>query len=115
MNNQSNMQIISIKLFSVISMFLILATNIRPVSLVGSSPPLMETSVGVAYVADETNPEIGVGSEGTRRNTVPRPAVSKHCITKSINKPQIKVNTSRDIARKRRPVNNNIFTRDIRK
>ena len=74
-------------------MFLILATNIRPVSLVGSSPPLMETSVGVAYVADETNPEIGVGSEGTRRNTVPRPAVSKHCITKSMNKPRIKVNT----------------------
>lgn len=81
------------KLFSVISMFLILATNIRPVSLVGSSPPFMETSVGVAYIGDETNPEIGVGSKGTRRNTVPRPAVSKHCITKSINKPQIKVKT----------------------
>ena len=52
-------------------MFLILATNIRPVFLIGSSPPFMETSVGVAYVGDETDPEIGVGSEGTRRNTVP--------------------------------------------
>lgn len=37
-------------------MFLMLATNIRPVSLVGSSPPFMETSVGVAHIGDETNP-----------------------------------------------------------
>lgn len=74
-------------------MFLILATNIRPVFLIGSSPPFMETSVGVPYVGDETDPEIGVGREGTRRNTVPWPAVSKHSIAKSINKPQIKVNT----------------------
>lgn len=103
-------------------MFLILATNIRPVSLVGPSPPLMEASVGVAYVGDETNPEIGVGSEGTRRNTVSGPAVSKHCITKSINKPQIKVNTYKkycpkegtSCCKKKLKINNNTLTRDIR-